>query len=137
MADLRETLSRFIDLLQISEEKKMVTPDEAEFRAIEFLRACSYVAHMRHLFSNQHVGAVAEQSTAYKLAIIRAEGKNITERKVIAEADPEYVLATKKAAELQNDIDFLRQHYDIFNNAHILYRQIYSQIQKEIRSNGI
>lgn len=59
----------------------------------------------------------------YALAIQQASGKNITEKKVEAEANPEYTNAVEQKAELDAQRDWTKNFIKIFDNAHIMYRQ--------------
>jgi hypothetical protein len=59
----------------------------------------------------------------YALAIQQAGGKNITEKKVEAEASQCYSDAVEKKAVLDAQRDWVKNYVKIFDNAHIMYRQ--------------
>lgn len=62
-------------------------------------------------------------SAQYALAIQQASGKNITEKKVEAEATQCYSDAVEKKAELDAQRDWTKNFIRIFDNAHIMFRQ--------------
>lgn len=59
----------------------------------------------------------------YAQAILQASGKNITEKKVEAEADPAYNAALEDQGKHKAMHNWVRNHIENFNNAHIMYRQ--------------
>ena len=59
----------------------------------------------------------------YAVAIQGAEGKNITEKKVSAEAAPVYSDAVEAKAKLDAQRDWVKNYIKIFDNAHVMYRQ--------------
>lgn len=59
----------------------------------------------------------------YAVAIQSASGKNITEKKVEAEAAKNYSDAVEKKAAVDAQRDWVKNYIKIFDNAHIMYRQ--------------
>ncbi len=59
----------------------------------------------------------------YAQAILQAGGKNITEKKVEAEADPAYNAALEEQGTHKSMHNWVRNHIENFNNAHVMYRQ--------------
>lgn len=59
----------------------------------------------------------------YAQAILQAGGKNITEKKVEAEASPAYSLALEEQGAQQAKHNWVKNHIKNFENAHVLYRQ--------------
>lgn len=59
----------------------------------------------------------------YAVAIQAALGKNITEKKVDAEASKVYTDAVERHAELEAEQNWVKNFIKIFDNAHIMYRQ--------------
>lgn len=62
-------------------------------------------------------------SATYAQAIMGADGKNITEKKVTAEAEPNYCTARENKEKLDAVRNWVKNHMDIFENAHVMYRQ--------------
>jgi hypothetical protein len=59
----------------------------------------------------------------YAKAIQSAGGKNITESKVIAEAEPAYCTAVENQGKAKAHFDWVKRHMENFGEAHVLYRQ--------------
>lgn len=59
----------------------------------------------------------------YAQAIVQAGGKNITEKKVEAEADPAYNAAMEDQGKHKAMHNWVKNHIENFNNAHVMYRQ--------------
>lgn len=59
----------------------------------------------------------------YAVAIDQSSGKNITEKKVQAEASTVYSDAVEKKALLDAEQSWVKNYIKIFDNAHIMYRQ--------------
>lgn len=59
----------------------------------------------------------------YSTAIKQADGKNITEKKVEAEANPVYSKAVEDKAGIDAQRDWVKNYIKIFDNAHVMYRQ--------------
>jgi len=70
--------------------------------------------------SPKHLTLVNAQ---YAQAIKMADGKNITEKKVEAEANPEYAAATERKGEHDAKHDWIKGYIKIFDNAHVMFRQ--------------
>lgn len=102
----------------------MVSSVEAERRAGEFLTALSYLANWRHLFTTSKIKALSLQTVAYSEQMGKADSKQVTEKKAIAEAHPEYIKAREEFEGIENDITCLKSYQEIFMNAHVFYRQL-------------
>lgn len=59
----------------------------------------------------------------YAQAISTALGKNITEKKVAAEASRDYTSVREQKAKLDALRDWTKNHIKIFDHAHLMYRQ--------------
>lgn len=62
-------------------------------------------------------------SAEYSTAIAQADGKNITEKRTMAESNPTYMASREKVEELDALIRWVKTHIEIFNNAHVMFRQ--------------
>lgn len=65
----------------------------------------------------------------YYTAINAASGKNVTEKKIEAEASTIYCAAVEQKATVDAERDWVKRYIEIFNNAHVMYRQ-YSRDEK-------
>lgn len=96
---------------------------DAQPRAGRFLtRVAVLTDFLRSLEENlpKHQTLVNAQ---YATAINCAGGKNITEKKVEAEANPVYSDAVEQKAAVDAQRDWAKNYIKIFDNAHIMYRQ--------------
>ncbi len=62
-------------------------------------------------------------NTQYFTAINQASGKNVTEKKLEAEANPVYCAAVEAKAAIDAQRDWVKGYIKIFDNAHVMYRQ--------------
>ncbi len=132
---IQNKISEYVEMMEIK-DRQIIPPSEAEYRASLFLTACAFVVDLKAQYSELHHVATAKTNVAYKMAIGRAGGRNITESKVNADADPEYAAAQKEADDLEEKADYFSTYYQLFTNAHIFYRQMSSQIHRETK-NGL
>lgn len=136
MTDYRKIIDQYVDLLEIPEGRQFITPAEAEKRAGSFLRACAHMTELRNVYGKMAAGAETLKRTAFRIALINAKGKNAVESKAIAEADPDYQKECERVSELEHEIQYFRDHYQNFMNAHIHYRQYANELHKEGRNNA-
>jgi len=102
-----------------------VSPSEAYELAAKFLSA-SYAANkaIRDI-SNELIIFDLQEKTAYKDAIEKIDNKvNVIKTKAIASADKAYLSKILKKQQLEGLKSYWRGCYDIFNNAHIFYRNV-------------
>jgi hypothetical protein len=122
MKEIKEILDKYAGLLPLGEN--MVSTIEAERRAGEFLTALSYLANWRHLLSTHKIKALSIQTATYSEQMSKADSKQVTEKKAIAEAHPVYIEAREEFEKVENDLSFLKSYQEIFMNAHVFYRQL-------------
>lgn len=65
----------------------------------------------------------------YYTAVNSAGGKNVTEKKLEADANLAYCAAVEQKAMVDAERDWVKRYIEIFDNAHIMYRQ-YSRDEK-------
>lgn len=97
---------------------------EYERRASEFLTALARIADWKHMLSEEKIRLTSIQLAVYADQLSRGSEKTITANKTIAEASPEYTKAREDLEFIENDISYLKTHYEIYNNAHLFYRQM-------------
>lgn len=135
MSDIERMLGEYVDLMEIK-NRQIVPPIEAEYRASLFLTACAHAINWRATYAELLHNATARAEVSYKIALFQANGRNVTEAKIVADADPDNQAAQIKVRELESKVDYFQTYYQLFMNAHIFYRQMASQIYKEAR-NGL
>jgi hypothetical protein len=117
--ELERIVNSHLDLVEIN----AVAIAQSRERSAKFLVIQALLASHLKLLQDAKVKVSTVEKATYAQAILRAGGKNITENKIVAEADPEYA-TTREALELiDSEINWTNKHFDIFNNAHIMFRQ--------------
>lgn len=121
MTEIKDFIEKYVKLLPMSNSVSYV---EAEKRAGDFLMVMATITDWRHVFAQQKIKALSVQTATYAQELSKATGKTITENKITAEASSEYTAAREELENLDNDISYLKAHYEIFQNAHIFYRTV-------------
>lgn len=121
MNEIKEHLSQYEKLLPVG---KSLSFPEAERRAGEFLSAMASITNYRHIFSEERIKFTTIQSVVYAEELSEGTAKTVTENKVTVEASPAYTEARESLERIENDINYLKAFYEVFNNAHIFYRNM-------------
>lgn len=121
MNEIKQHLEKYVLMLPMGTSVSYV---EAEKRASMFLEAMAYVTELRHLLSGEKIRAISTQTAVYAEELYKATGKTVTENKIAAEASKEYITSREDLEGLDNDLSYLKAHYEVFNNAHIFYRNV-------------
>lgn len=121
--ELQKLVLDHIGLIEINKNAFL----EARERAAIFLVIQAHLAgHLKSL-DDVKVKASTLEKAQYSQSLMSQSGKNITENKINAEADPRYA-ATRESVELiDSEIGWTKRHYEIFGNAHVMFRQISMQ----------
>lgn len=101
-----------------------VSYTEAEKRAGSFLEAMAMVTEWRHLLSQEKIKSLSVQTAVYAQKLSGGTSKTVTENKIAAEASEEYTRAREDLEGLDNDLSYLKAHFDIFMAAHVFYRNV-------------
>jgi len=125
MNKLMQSLKNYIDDVQkLLPTTKTLTFAESERRAGEFLHAMAYLTDAKHTLNQDKIKLMSVQTAVYAELLANGNLKTVTENKVQAEAAPSYMTAREDYENVENDIGYLKTYYDIFNNAHIFYRNM-------------
>jgi hypothetical protein len=117
--ELERIVNEALDLVEIN----AAAIAQSRERSAKFLVLQALLSSHLKVLQDVKVKASTEEKATYAQSILRAGGKNVTENKIVAEADPQYS-KTREAMELiDSEINWTKQHFDIFNNAHIMFRQ--------------
>lgn len=119
--DIKSHISKYAALLPV---QKTISTVEAERRAGEFLHAQSQITEWRHILSEEKIKLTSAQTAVYAQELAGCTGKTITENKIAVEANRTYQSAREDLESIDNDVAYLKAYYDIFNNAHVFYRQL-------------
>lgn len=121
MKEVKEYLERFEKLLPVGTSLSTI---ESERRAGEFLGAMAYITNLRHILSKDKIRLLSVQTAVYAEQLSKGTAKTMTENKVTAEASIEYMESREELENAENDLSYLKAYYEIFNNAHVFYRNL-------------
>lgn len=121
MNNLQEYLLEYQKLLPVGTS---ISFTEAERRAGLFLEAMAKITNWRHDFSCQRIKELTSQTATYAQELSKGTAKTVTENKVTAESSQEYIVAREALEQTENDLSYLKAFHDIFQNAHIFYRNM-------------
>lgn len=121
MNEIKVIVERFSSLLPMGSS---VSYAEAEKRASEFLVGMAKVTDLKHILSNEKIKLLSIQTAVYASEMSKGTAKTVTENKLTAEASDEYTKAREELESVDNDLSYLRSYYEIFNNAHVFYRNV-------------
>lgn len=105
-------------------DDKPIAPSQAEERAGKFLWAQASVAGDLTALTSQFISQKSLLDATYGKLIQADTSKNVTEKKISVEANPEYQSSRENLELLENKISYLKTMLKIFENAHVFYRQL-------------
>jgi hypothetical protein len=121
MKEIKEFIVKYSELLPVG---KSVSFTEAERRAGEFLSAQASITEYRHVLNEEKIRLLTAQTATFAEEMSKGTSKTVTENKMHAEASASYIAAREELERLENDLSYLKAYYDIFQNAHVFYRQM-------------
>lgn len=121
--DLQRLVSEHIGLVEINKNAFQ----EARERAAKFLVIQAHLANHLKEIDDIKVKASTLEKAQYAQSLMSQTGKNITENKILAEADPKYANSRESVELVDSEINWTKKHYEIFGNAHVMFRQISMQ----------
>lgn len=117
--DLEKIVSEHIDLIEISATALASGKDRAaKFLVMEAI----LVNHLKTLEEGKAQLATLTNAS-YAQAMLMADGKNVTENKAKAENDPHYAQVREASEMIDAEINWVKNHMKIFDNAHVMFRQ--------------
>jgi hypothetical protein len=122
---LQELVNKYLDLVEIDRDAIL----DARNRAAKFLIVQSHLSNHLKLLEDTKVKASTIEKASYAQAMGSAGGKNVTENKISAEADPGYTNAREVVERIDAELNWTKRHFDIFENAHVMFRQIAAERQ--------
>jgi hypothetical protein len=121
MTEIKHYIQQFVALLPVGTS---VSYTEAERRASEFLVASATLVDWKHVLSGEKIKLLSVQTVVYAEQMGKGTAKTVTENKLTAEASSEYTKAREELEAIDNDISYLKAYLELFNNAHLFYRQL-------------
>lgn len=119
--EMKEIIAEYVKLLPVSSS---LNCQESERRAGKFLEAMAKLSDWKHQFTKTSIGQLSVQTATYAEQLAKGAAKTVTENKTAAEASLAYRNAREELESTENDISYLKAHYEIFSNAHVFYRQL-------------
>lgn len=117
--EVEKYVSEHIDLIRVN----ATALAQGKERAGKFLVIQAILAnHLKHLEDGKALVTTSVEAT-YAQVIMAASGKNVTENKITASADPRYTSQREGAEQLDAEINWVKTHMKIFDNAHLMFRQ--------------
>lgn len=120
LEQLESLVNSHLDLVEINSNAFT----EARERAAKFLVIQAHLANHMKVLDDVKVKASTIEKAQYAQSLMSQTGKNITENKINAEADPHYAAARESVEMIDSEINWTKRHFDIFGNAHVMFRQI-------------
>lgn len=108
-----------IDLIEITPAAIV----DSKSRSAKFLVIQALLSNHLKALQDAKVKVSTSEKATYAQAILGASGKNVTENKIMAEANPRYAEQREAMEMIDSEVNWTKQHFDIFNNAHIMFRQ--------------
>lgn len=121
MQEIKDYVSQINKLLPIGTS---LSYTEYEKRAATFLDAMSKLIDQKHLLSEDKIKLLSIQSVTYAQELSKVTGKTITENKITVEANPVYINAREALEGIDNDINYIKAHLELYTNAHIFFRNL-------------
>jgi len=119
--DIKQFIDEYKALLPLN---KSISTTEAEKRAAKFLEAMAVISDWKHSFIETKIGQLSTQTAVYAQELAKGTAKTVTENKTTAEASEAYAAAREALEFTENDITYLKAYFDIFTQAHLLYRNL-------------
>lgn len=123
MSNYEQIVKKYDALIENINEVDVI-PKEAQRLATEFFKASYEINKIRRNVKSELILLEGAVNTLFTQAIKNAEGKNITEKKINANANLEYLKAVKRCEEIRGEHDYFRHLYDIMVNGHIFYKNL-------------
>lgn len=123
LEELQKLVNDHLSLVEINKNAY----NEARERTALFLVIQAHLANHLKSLEDVKVKVSTVEKATYAQALLEAGGKNVTENKINAEASPAYAASRESVELVDSEINWTKRHYEIFGNAHIMFRQIASQ----------
>jgi len=104
--------------------ERTFSPYDMEERASGLLMVNAEIAQVVHAFEDRKVELKTLQECMLKESMDESVGKTVVERKLSAECNKKYISAREQYELLEADLSELKTLSKIFENAHIMWRQI-------------
>lgn len=117
---LRKKIDDHLELIKFSQKGMTEAPE----RATQFLIMVAVLTDEKRSSEEDKAKLSTVVSATYCEAMRTADGKNTTEKKIVAETETIYTEARETLEEIEAKISWLKTYINIFENAHLTYRQL-------------
>ena len=97
---------------------------EALEKATKFLVVRAILSEYKFNLEKRLSQAGTVREASYAQVFSESDAKNVTEKKLVAEASPFYSEKREAAEEIASEISWVKAQMEIFNDAHIVYRSM-------------
>ena len=118
--ELRAIIDEHVGMIPYSK----VTSEQASKKATAFLVALAILTDEKRGCDEDKAKLSTLVSASYAQALSRSMAKQVTEKKVEAEQDNNYTKMREALEECEAKISWLKNYMNIFENAHVTYRQL-------------
>lgn len=121
LSKLKKIIKEAVEILPT---EKAVSEREAERRAGRFLEVQAFIVDSIDTLNDDKIRAVSLEKAVYAKVLSEVKVKQVTEKKIQTEADPDYQAIRENLESVDARINYLKSYYKIFEAAHIFYRNL-------------
>ena len=121
---LRAKIDEGLELIKYTKRSLSEAPE----RATQFLIIVAILADAKREVEEDKAKLDTLVSTSYAQAFGKSSAKQVTEKKAEAENDETYSGMREWLEQCQSKISWLKTYIEVFNNAHITYRQFSKEV---------
>jgi hypothetical protein len=118
---IQERIGKYAKLLPANSN---LDPQANEKKASQFLTAMAEVSEWRHAYAQELIKLLSVQTATFAEELSKGTAKTVTENKLTAESSDVYTTAREQLEEVENNLSYLKSYYEIFQNAHVFYRNL-------------
>lgn len=119
-AELHSKIAEHLEMIKYSSKSLREAPE----RTSAFLIMVAILADSKRDCEQDKAKLTTLVAGSFSDALSHSAGKGVTEKKLDAERDQTYTMYREALEECEAKISWLRTYIDIFNNAHITYRNL-------------
>jgi len=120
MSNLEQLVNETVGLITVTGESL----NQARERAGRFLVVSAVLTTELRNLETQMVKTETAQDGSEAQAVLEGTGKNVTENKLHAKVNPLAIETKEQHKELEAKRNWLKLYIKIFENAHLMYRQL-------------
>lgn len=111
---------------------KNANPYELQEKAATLLLIVAKLAHERRALESQLLRSTSVEKAMYAQSYNGASGKTVKDKEVNTDANKDVLQSKEEAGELKGDIAYVSTMIQVYNNAHLLYRQNLKSLNEDL-----